>query len=68
MDRNDLSGRYSLASQQRDRNQATRHPPFGNPDDLPNFLKYDRKVLCFHAYYEERINESSLERQSRSTA
>ncbi|EGB07058.1 hypothetical protein AURANDRAFT_1493, partial [Aureococcus anophagefferens] len=30
---------------------------------MPNFLKYDRKVLCFKAYYEEKVNESTLERQ-----
>lgn len=60
---NDLSGRYSITSQQRDRLNSAHHLPYGEESKMPNFLKYDRKVLCFKAYYEEKVNESTLERQ-----
>ena len=62
-DFNDLYGRYSITSQQRDRVNSAHHLPYGEEAKMPNFLKYDRKVLCFKAYYEENINESTLERQ-----
>lgn len=59
-DYHDLSGRYSIASHKQDRIQQL---PFKNEDSLPSFLKYDRKVLCFKAYYEEEVLESTLEKQ-----
>ena len=62
-DFNDLYGRYSITSQQRDRLNSAHHLPYGEESKMPNFLKYDRKVLCFKAYYEEKVNESTLERQ-----
>ncbi|KAH8095666.1 alpha-tubulin binding protein [Aureococcus anophagefferens] len=49
--------------EQRDRLNSAHHLPYGEESKMPNFLKYDRKVLCFKAYYEEKVNESTLERQ-----
>lgn len=57
----DLGGRYSIRSQSRDRLAKTHHLPYGSQSMLPNFLKFDRKVLCFDAYYSEQVHESAVE-------
>ena len=62
-DYHDLGGRYSLSSQQRDRALRVQHLPFNDEASLPNFLKFDRKVLRFNGYHEEDVSESTFERQ-----
>jgi hypothetical protein len=59
----DLGGRYSIRSQSRDRTAKVHHLPYGPESQLPNFLKFDRKVLCFDAYYTEPVYESSAEKE-----
>lgn len=61
LDFHDLSGRYSIPSQQRDK--ASHMLPFNDEASLPSFLKYDRQVLCFKAYYKEPVNESAVENE-----
>ncbi|KAJ1460293.1 hypothetical protein M885DRAFT_459085 [Pelagophyceae sp. CCMP2097] len=60
-DPNDLDGRYSIASQQRDRASHSTKLPYASEASLPKFLKFDRKVLSFQVYYEEPVAESDLE-------
>ncbi|KAJ8609562.1 hypothetical protein CTAYLR_006046 [Chrysophaeum taylorii] len=62
-DYHDLKGRYSISSQQRDRSSSSKELPFNDEASLPSFIKYDRKVLCFKAYYEENVHGSTIERQ-----
>jgi len=58
----DLGGRYSIRSQSKDRTSKMHHLPYGAESQLPNFLKFDRKVLCFDAFYTEPVYESAQEK------
>jgi hypothetical protein len=58
---NDVSGRYSLYRQQKDK-EANIHPlPFCPESNLPRFLEHDRHVLHFHAYFEEDVPYTLLQ-------
>jgi hypothetical protein len=50
---NDLSGRYSLVSQRRDRVLKTRSLPYSSFDSLPPFVKQGARVCRFLAYFTE---------------
>lgn len=58
----DLSGRYSKKSQSLDKTSNMNYLPYSPDSQLPSFLKFDRKVLCFEAQYTEPISESQLEK------
>ena len=54
-------GRYSFFRQKADRCNNRRSLPFSPSSRLPPFLEHDRRVLLFHAYYEEDVFESPVE-------
>ena len=58
---NDVSGRYSLLRQKKDREKNQIALPFCDKSRLPSFLEHDRRVLLFHAYYEEDVLQSAIE-------
>ena len=58
---NDVSGRYSLLRQKKDRENKRVSLPFCPESKLPTFLEHDRRVLLFHAYYEEDVLQSTIE-------
>jgi len=58
---NDVSGRYSLLRQKKDREKNQISLPFCPKSRLPSFLEHDRRVLLFHAYYEEDVLQSAIE-------
>ncbi len=58
---NDVSGRYSLLRQRKDRERNQVSLPFCPSSKLPTFLEHDRRVLLFHAYYEEDVLQSRIE-------
>jgi Repeat of unknown function (DUF1126). len=57
----DVSGRYSLFRQKQDRAYNKVALPFCPESRLPPFLEHDRRVLLFHAYYEETVMQSAIE-------
>ena len=57
----DVSGRYSFYRQRVDRANNHRSLPFCPSSKLPAFLEHDRRVLLFHAYYEEDVLQSPVE-------
>lgn len=57
----DVSGRYSLFRQRQDRANNKVVLPFCPESRLPPFLEHDRRVLLFHAYYEETVMQSAIE-------
>ena len=57
----DVSGRYSFYRQKVDRANNQRTLPFCPTSKLPAFLEHDRRVLLFHAYYEEDVLQSPVE-------
>lgn len=57
----DVSGRYSFYRQKVDRANNQRSLPFSPSSKLPAFLEHDRRVLLFHAYYEEDVLLSPVE-------
>lgn len=58
---NDVSGRYSLSRQKKDREQNIVSLPFCPSSTLPSFIENDRRVLLFNAYYEEEVLQSATE-------
>jgi hypothetical protein len=60
-DPSDVSGRYSLFRQKKDRENNKITLPFCPESPLPSFLEHDRQVLLFHAYYEEDVMQSAIE-------
>lgn len=58
---NDVSGRYSLLRQKRDRENNQIALPFCPESRLPSFLEHDRRVLLFNVYYEETVLQSATE-------
>lgn len=57
----DVGGRYSFYRQKVDRANNQRSLPFCPSSKLPAFLEHDRRVLLFHAYYEEDVLQSPVE-------
>jgi hypothetical protein len=62
-DPSDLSGRYSLSRQRKDRENNKITLPFLPNSKLPSFLEHDRCVLLFNAYYQEEVHQSAIETQ-----
>eukprot|EP00557_Chaetoceros_sp_GSL56_P008992 CAMPEP_0176489832 /NCGR_PEP_ID=MMETSP0200_2-20121128/7522_1 /TAXON_ID=947934 /ORGANISM="Chaetoceros sp., Strain GSL56" /LENGTH=657 /DNA_ID=CAMNT_0017887047 /DNA_START=230 /DNA_END=2200 /DNA_ORIENTATION=+ len=60
-DPSDIRGRYSLSRQKQDRENKKVALPFCPGSRLPPFLEHDRRVLLFHAYYEEDVMQSAIE-------
>jgi hypothetical protein len=58
---NDVSGRYSLYRQQKDKEANIHTLPFCPESNLPRFLEHDRHVLHFHAYFEEDVPYTLLQ-------
>ena len=58
---NDVSGRYSLLRQKKDRENNSISLPFCPLSKLPSFIENDRRVLLFNAYYEEEVLQSAVE-------
>ena len=58
---NDVSGRYSLSRQKKDRDNNIISLPFCPSSKLPSFIENDRRVLLFNAYYEEEVLQSAIE-------
>ena len=52
----DVSGRYSFFRKKADRENCNIALPFCPESKLPSFLEHDRRVLLFHAYYEEDVH------------
>lgn len=60
---NDLSGRYSLKSQQQDRLTKSRSLPFCSLDSAPPFVVNAKERVCrFLAYFTEKVPENLIER------
>lgn len=57
---NDASGRYSLVSQQHDRENKTRALPYSNLDSLPASISKGGKVCHFVAVFSEATKDSSI--------
>lgn len=60
-DPTDVSGRYSFYRKKVDRQEGKIPLPFCPSSSLPPFLKHDRRVLLFNAYYEESVLQSATE-------
>ena len=60
---NDVSGRYSLLRQKKDRESNRISLPFCPSSKLPSFIENDRRVLLFNAYYEEEVLQSAIEQR-----
>ena len=60
-DPNDVTGRYSFARRKVDRMKSKCVLPFCATSTLPSFLKHDRLVLLFNAYFEEEVQQSTIE-------
>jgi len=58
---NDINGRYSLRSQQRDRNTKTRSLPFSSLDSVPSFVVDDHRQCRFIAYFTEEVPSNLTE-------
>eukprot|EP00605_Chrysophyceae_sp_TOSAG23-4_P002522 GSChrysophyteH1.ASY1.ANO1.2787.1 assembled CDS len=58
---NDISGRYSLRSQQVDRLSRSRSLPYCSLDNAPAFVTEEARVLRYFAYFEEDAPENLLE-------
>eukprot|EP01031_Cornospumella_fuschlensis_P026714 gene26714-32282_t len=54
---NDISGRYSLVSQKKDRVLKTRSLPYSSTGSLPPFVRQDTKLCRFLAYFTEPATE-----------
>lgn len=61
---NDISGRYSLVSQQQDRLKKTRALPYSSSGDLPAFITNEGRVCSFIAYFNE-VPREGIEDRSR---
>jgi len=58
---NDASGRYSLVSQQQDRENKSRALPYSNLDSLPASISKGGKVCHFVAVFSEAMKDSSTQ-------
>lgn len=58
---NDISGRYSLRSQNQDRLNHSRSLPFCRPDTAPSFVFDNVKVCRFTAFFSEAISDHGNE-------
>lgn len=58
---NDISGRYSLRSQQMDRLSKSRSLPYCSVDSAPSFVSNNSRVCRFTAYFDETTPENLLE-------
>lgn len=54
---NDISGRYSLVSQRKDRVLKTRTLPYSSTDNLPLYVRQGSRVCRFLAYFYEPATE-----------
>ncbi|KAL7543587.1 hypothetical protein ACHAXR_012880 [Thalassiosira sp. AJA248-18] len=63
----DVSGRYSFFRKKADRENCNIALPFCPESKLPSFLEHDRRVLLFHAYYEEDVLQSAIEEKRTHT-
>jgi hypothetical protein len=61
---NDISGRYSLVSQQQDRLKKTRSLPYTNMNNLPSYITNEGRVCSFIAYFTE-VPREGIENRSR---
>ena len=61
VDPNDVTGRYSFARRKVDRLESKSVLPFCANSALPSFLKHDRLVLLFNAYFEEDVQQCAIE-------
>lgn len=61
---NDLTGRYSLRSQQQDRQSNRRNMPFSSMDSVKSFVNSNKLVCTFVAFFTESF-EKTLGEQSR---
>lgn len=59
---NDLSGRYSIVSQRKDRMNKSRTLPYSSTDSLPPFVTNTSKVCCYVAYFSEPATDVTEER------
>lgn len=62
---NDISGRYSLVSQQQDRLRKSRSLPYTNTNNLPSFITNEGRVCSFIAYFTE-VPREGIENRSRT--
>eukprot|EP00816_Leptocylindrus_hargravesii_P009460 CAMPEP_0196822484 /NCGR_PEP_ID=MMETSP1362-20130617/83644_1 /TAXON_ID=163516 /ORGANISM="Leptocylindrus danicus, Strain CCMP1856" /LENGTH=623 /DNA_ID=CAMNT_0042202049 /DNA_START=1028 /DNA_END=2899 /DNA_ORIENTATION=+ len=60
-DPNDVTGRYSFARRRVDRTENKISLPFCAQSSLPLFIKHDRRVLLFDAYFEEDVQQCAIE-------
>lgn len=60
---NDITGRYSLYSQLKDRKANIRPIPYSNVDNAPSFVANKEKVCTFGAYYWETVPENLREQK-----
>lgn len=61
---NDISGRYSLISQQQDRLKKSRSLPYSNQNNLPSYITNEGRVCSFIAYFTE-VPREGVENRSR---
>ena len=61
---NDLTGRYSLRSQQQDRKNNQRNLPFSSLDSVKSFVNSNKLVCTFVAFFTENF-EKTIGEQSR---
>jgi EF-hand domain-containing protein 1 len=59
---NDITGRYSLVSQRRDRVSKSRALPYSSTASLPSFVTNDTVPCCFVAYFIEPRTDVTEER------
>lgn len=58
---NDISGRYSLRSQQVDRLQKSRSLPYCSLENAPAFVSNSKRTFSFQGYFDEYTPENLLE-------
>jgi hypothetical protein len=61
---NDISGRYSLVSQQQDRLRKSRSLPYTSTNNLPSYITNEGRVCSFIAYFTE-VPREGIENRSR---
>jgi len=61
---NDLGGRYSLVSQQRDRLSKSRSLPYTDTKNLPSFITNEGRMCSFVAFFTE-VHRDGVEDRSR---
>ena len=61
---NDLSGRYSMRSQQLDRSLNMKALPYSNLDSVPHFVANGKEPICrVLAYYTEKVPYNGIEQE-----